>query len=588
MNRDRLLELLDDYVECALTEADQDELEKLLLEAEEARRLFWAYLQQQTLLQKLQFEADGQALAKVESCAITTAPPKRANILPDQLARAEPPPRRKPVWAVWAVLAASVAAVLLLALYLWDHRAEAPGPLLVTDSEVLLTPRRLGEADDDSPALLATWLGGPKADFVGGIAIAPDGSILVGGTLPAVDLTSWNAAHLMGEGDGIVLRISPDGKRPLAVLRRDGSVDDLRVDAAGHLYLIGSHGYAKLDPSLRTEWALDAKTRNGRITPGPAGGAVTLSGDQISVLDRHGKVQNAWSIADRLVHDIICDPVHRVIYATGSSKPGIKEGEIPFVYAFDLTGKTLWKAYDWTRDQVDGQKLRAGSVGLRLALGKDGQLYVAGESHGGNTVWGRQSIDLGASLPGSTDRFHNPYNIGNQFLTFVGSLDPRTGKVFQSKMLLGRADRDRGSSMRPAALAVDGDGRIYVGGWAGATPPVSPGAFGLRGEGEGAFLCVLDRDFKRIYAARLCGGTTTAIVPGDQCDRGCRQGQGWAQHGRSLPGRTVRRRGWLADPVSQGTRERIPVTHFGTAPPVSVIGQISWPITSLRPTGRPP
>jgi hypothetical protein len=397
-----------------------------------------------------------------------------------------------------------------------DQQSEevAAGYFAVAAPGSLLTPRRLGEADDDSPALLATWLGGPKADSVGGIAIAPDGSILVGGTLPAVDLTSWNAAHLMGEGDGIVLRISPDGKRLLAVLRRDGSVDDLRVDAAGHIYLIGSHGYAKLDPSLRTEWALDAKTRNGRITPGPAGGAVTLSGDQISVLDRHGKVQNAWSIADRLVHDIICDPVHRVIYATGSSKPAIKEGEIPFVYAFDLTGKTLWKAYDWTRDQVDGQKLRAGSVGLRLALGKDGQLYVAGESHGGNTVWGRQSIDLGASLPGSTDRFHNPFNIGNQFLTFVGSLDPRSGKVLQSKMLLGRADRNRGSSMRPTALAVDGDGRIYVGGWAGATPPVSPGAFGLRGEGEGAFLCVLDRDFKRIYAARLCGGTTTAIVPG--------------------------------------------------------------------------
>jgi hypothetical protein len=141
MNRDRLLELLDDYVECALTEADQDELEKLLLEAEEARGLFWAYLQQQTLLQKIQFEADGQALAKVESCAITTAPPKRANILPDQLARAQPPHRRKPVWGVWAVLAASVAAVLLLALYLWDHHAEAQGPALVTASEVAIFRR---------------------------------------------------------------------------------------------------------------------------------------------------------------------------------------------------------------------------------------------------------------------------------------------------------------------------------------------------------------------------------------------------------------------------------------------------------------
>jgi hypothetical protein len=68
--------------------------------------------------------------------------------------------------------------------------------------------------------------------------------------------------------------------------------------------------------------------------------------------------------------------------------------------------------------------------------------------------------------------------------------------------------------MQPSALAVDAEGRIYVGGWAGATPPISHGAFGLAGPGEGAFLCVFDHDFKRLYAARLCGGTTTAVASG--------------------------------------------------------------------------
>ena len=239
-----------------------------------------------------------------------------------------------------------------------------------------------------------------------------------------------------------------------------------------------------------------------------------LTGDRISVLDRNGKVQKQWSCADRRVYDIVCDPISRVVYATGSNIPGSNEGEIPFIYAFDLTGKRLWTAHDWTRQQVEGEKLTAGSVGLRLTLDKDGQLYVAGASHGGNTVWGRQSDNLGERLPGKTDRYQNPYNIRSQFLTFVGRLDARTGHVLQGTMLLGRAEKGHGSSMQPAALAVDAEGRVYVGGWAGATPPVSRGAFGLRGEGEGAFLCVFDHDFTRLYAARLCGGTATAIATG--------------------------------------------------------------------------
>lgn len=657
MNRDRLLALLDDYVECALTEPDQDELEKLLLESPEARRTFWAYVQQHTLIHKIELEADGRILAKVESAAVCEIPVETASPAKNSSERSSTAssPRRRLGWRVWGVLAASVVVALTLAWHFGQRRAEAASLVLVSGSEVaifrqgvempghagmelrwgdravtgdgaavirmpdniqlelgaettlnltgpseagakavhlargsvatefdrsgsvsidtptagvsdfvgpgrcnvvalanstrvevtkgscrlkrksdqssdevptghfavasnesVISPRPLGGVDDDggSPAALATWLGGPNADAVGGIAIAPDGTILVGATLPGVDLAAWQPEHQAGDGDGAVLRISPDGRRLLAVVRRNGSVDDLRIDAAGHVYLVGSAGCAKLNPALQAVWTADWKARDGRIAPGPDGGAVTLTGDRISVLDRKGRLQKEWSIADRRVHDIVCDPVNRVVYATGSNVPKPKEGAVPFVYAFDLTGKRLWTAHDWTRQQIEGEQLTAGSVGLRLALDKDGQLYVAGESHGGNTVWGRQSDDIREKLLGRTDRFQNPFGIGSQFLTFLGRLDVRTGRVLQSTMLLGRADNQRGSSMRPAALAVDAEGRVYVGGWAGATPPASKGAFGLRGEGEGAFLCVFDHDFKRLYAARLCGGTVTTIAPG--------------------------------------------------------------------------
>ncbi len=629
MDRDRLLALLDDYVECALTEADQTELEKLLLESPEACRCFWAYVQQHSLIHKIEQETEGRVLAKMESGDACALPAKSASVAKDSAAR------RRLGWRSWGMVAASVAVALTLAWHFWQRQAGEANLVLISGSEVAIvrqgeamhghagmhlrwgdravtrdgaavirmpddiqlelgpdtalkltgssagegqafhlergsvttdferstkvvintpnaevtdfvgpgrcnvvaladstrlevtkgscwlkrksdqssdevptghfavasaesstTPRPLGGVDDDggSPALLATWLGGPHADGVGGVAIAPDGTILIGATLPGVDLRPWRAENQTGGGDGAVLRIAADGRRVLAVVRRSGSVDDLRIDAAGHVYVIGSAGCAKLNPALQTEWTTNGNAKDGRITPGPDRGAVTLTDNRISVLDRKGRLQKEWAIPERRVHDIVCDPVNRVVYATGASLPKPNEGEVPFIYAFDLTGKRLWMAHDWTRQQIEGERLTAGSVGLRLTLDKDGQLYVAGESHGGNTVWGRQSDDIREKLPGRTDRFQSPHNIRGQFLTFVARLDSRSGRVLQSTMLLGRGEKERGSSMRPAALAVDAEGRSYVGGWAGATPPVSKGAFGLRGEGEGAFLCVFDPD----------------------------------------------------------------------------------------------
>lgn len=633
MNHDHFLELLDDYLENALSEERQADLEQTLRDDPHARELFWKFIQQEVQIQKIEREARGQTLAQETGTA----------------AEEISPTRRRSRWVWWAGLAASILLLGMVGLSL-VHRPEpaaefvlahasnvvvvrdnveeaghagmalrpgdriavaeegsatiqtrhaerleigpettigltgkvvellqgtvivertsdgqkllvetptadavvgegramvvaAPtstrlevesgtatllrksdggsttvsaGAYAVAAPKVPLTTRPLpaSNTEDTSPVILSTWLGGSGARSVRGLVVAPDGCVLIAGTLPDADLALWRPERQIGQGDAMVLRLSADGSRLLAVRRFGGSIDSLHLDDAGNVYVAGSFGCVRLDPTLRQAlWSSDL--RGSRIVAGPEGGAVVLTGGTITRLDGQGKPRETWTIADRRVHDIACDVRRGLVFAIGSSLPAKDPPMVPFVHAYDLKGQKLWGVYDWPVPKVIEEKLTAGSEGLRLALGQDGQLYIAGQTHGGNTVFGRQSDDLSQKLMQPRGgRYQSAYNSGSQYLTFVARLDPRTGRSDMGSLLLGRHVHDQGVSMRPTALTVDAEGRIYVGGWAGATPPVSRGAFGLHGEGGGAFLCVFDRDFNRLYSARLCGGTTTALASG--------------------------------------------------------------------------
>ncbi|MBL8793230.1 MAG: FecR domain-containing protein, partial [Planctomycetia bacterium] len=630
MDRDHLLALLDDYLEGELTEERQAELERLLLDHVEARRLYWDYLHQHMLLQKIEQETDGRTLAcqeaVVPAAARGPAPASRVRRLswlatcaagllcavglayfwarpgtpvanPDELvlvaARqvvvvrggaeqpatdgmvlhwgdqlivapegnatlrfqgavrlevaegsivdlAAPPDGGKTVELRQGSLTFEVDESHSFAVRTATAEVEAQGGrargLLVaaptstrlevergaarlrrnTDGQTTevsagsyvvaapgmsLAARPLPKhaASDDLPVLLATWLGGQGASTLNAAAVASDGSIYIGGTLPGADPELGRPERQSGRGDGVVLRLAADGSRVQASMRFEGSVDALSLDGAGQVYAAGAFGCAKLDAALRqTVWS--TKGKFARMVPGPEGGAVVLAGNTITTLDRQGKALQSWTVADRMIHDLACDVEQRTVFATGSNLPDAVGRVVPFVYAYDAHGRKLWTAHGWTQEQVVAKGLGAASEGMRLALGHDGQLYVAGQAHGGNTVWGRHGDDLDQKLPQPRgDRFQMAYGIGGQHLTFIGRLDARTGRSDGGTVLLGRHAKDQGASMRPLALAADAEGRIYVGGWAGATPPTSQGAFGLHGQGGGAYLCVFDRDFNRLY-----------------------------------------------------------------------------------------
>ena len=60
--------------------------------------------------------------------------------------------------------------------------------------------------------------------------------------------------------------------------------------------------------------------------------------------------------------------------------------------AHDLAGKQVWAAYGWKGQHVADIQLMADTRGYRLAVGRDGKLYLGGESAGGNTIWMRSSL----------------------------------------------------------------------------------------------------------------------------------------------------------------------------------------------------
>jgi len=382
----------------------------------------------------------------------------------------------------------------------------------------VLTGSALGQV------VLSSYLGGAGEDKMTGAAVLGDGTIVVAGTMPDGELKpSDRIPRQDGRGDGILLRLSADAKKVLSVTRLNGSIEDMDVDAEDNVYITCSAGSAKLNgPTGRRFWQSNVGGEGARIAAGPEGCAAILARKTVMLVESDGRLAKSWLVDADHVNDIACDVNNELIFATGfhnrrGTPPGQKNYpvQVAFVYAYDYEGKKVWTAYDWKGQEVADLRLMADTRGYRLAMGADGKLYLAGESAGGNTMWSRKSQDLKANLPlAKGDKYQVPYNTRANHITFVGRLDPRTGKTEAGTMLLARLSSGRGNTIRPRALAADESGRVYVGGASASYPPISDGAFGGDFEGGGAFFCVFDRDFKRVYATKLCSGITAGIALG--------------------------------------------------------------------------
>ncbi len=404
----------------------------------------------------------------------------------------------------------------------------------------------------------ASFLGGPGSDDrVAGARILSDGTVVLAANIGSGSPSGGNAARINGAGPtwgGVIIRLSEDGRKVLSVSRVAKQVNDLAVDDADNLY-VAAHdaGFLKLNaaadallfkkdvPRGRYAWRVDA---------GPSGHFVTLEHKTaetrsnkpgsgiIHVYDPAGQELGEFK-GYRNTLDICVDTENEVVVYTGwrQTRAAGNPVQISYIRAQGYDGVDKWLAYDWSNDKNSKDYLNkpennmADTRGTRCSIGRDGKLYVAFQSAGGNHMFRYDPFNVTkrVKIVGG-DNFHEWFNTRSEHKTFFARYEPRTGKYLAGQQFCSRKGSDNGgNTVVPHEIMADSQGRVYLSGASAYGIPIPPHRRYEPAAGQtafnplhpapkevylgGAFLLVMSKDLRtRLYCTRLSSGGITAAV----------------------------------------------------------------------------
>ena len=398
------------------------------------------------------------------------------------------------------VKVAAIGAMLALGVFAQRHRTEASDTQRVTtpratasaQAAVKPNPNRsrpfTAEVDAGRPnrcvtassagmvstskldSQTATYFGTGATDTVNAVEIAADCSVLVAGRIGALDGLPAPQPLVQGvaSSTGLLAELIYDGR----FVRRQRSfgtvINDLATNAADEVLIGGDAGLVRLGANLHT--VLWNKTTLGaatRVALANDGTAAALFGKTLRIFDAQGNELANRVFGDSEVNDVAIEASG--VYVTGfAQRDGgpCSQLQVAWVRSYSRTGTERWKAWDWTHAEAAATSSScADTRGLRIAIGRDGGLYFAGESAGGNTIYRYQSKALAESAPNvSTDAYNSAYNTASNHITYIAKLDPADGRVQKGQLLLARLPDTKGNTIRPRAITADEQGRVYVAG----------------------------------------------------------------------------------------------------------------------------
>jgi len=299
------------------------------------------------------------------------------------------------------------------------------------------------------------------------------GNLVLGGKVSGTDL-GQTPVNLLGGGNGAVVRLDPSGKTVLSVTRVGASVNDLELNhSSDDIAVAGDFGVAVLSAgggSVR--WSTPSSAGYGaaaRVSIGLDGKVVGLFGKTARVFDASGSLLQTVALSDSVVNDVSLDSAGGRFFITGDAQrdgSSCSQLRVAWVRAYSLQdGTRAWTAYDYAKGVADAKSLCADTVGARVSMGRDGKLYFAAFSAGGNTIFLKQSNDLTVSANNATpDSYQNAFNTASNNITYAARLDPSSGLVEQGSLVLTRLDNTKGNTLQPYAIAADEAGRVYLGG----------------------------------------------------------------------------------------------------------------------------
>ena len=317
------------------------------------------------------------------------------------------------------------------------------------------------------PPTVAGYLGGVNDDNLVAVGITSTGELVLAGNMSAVP--GIPETVLRGGGAGALIRIGVDGRSIDRVIRVATTLNHAAFDRSGGTVVCGPDGVVVLEPDLTTvRWAakpgkvLRCAMSNGRVA------ALLETGQRnLLVYPADGRAPLSIEVGGTKVRDIAIDTKSGLVFATGYTQAH-KDLKVAFLRAYRLgDGSLAWQRYGFSASVVKGAKLAADSDGRQLAMGDDGMLYFAGDTDGGNSIFGRDPADINRVLSKSElikyDAYNDPYRIsGSKSLAWYGRFDPASGTLLRGQWLLTRSDDRKGNSISIRGLAAAADGTLVV------------------------------------------------------------------------------------------------------------------------------
>ncbi len=339
----------------------------------------------------------------------------------------------------------------------------------------------------------SSFLGGSgDEDSVVGVRIQRDGCIVLAADLSAdidypgkSDRSAGKAEH-----GGAILRLSADGQQVVILNRVASEVKDLALDGTDNIYVAaGRAGAIKLSPRAdRILWTKALGDSCDRIDAAADGHCVALcGGKRVVIMSGEGKQLTAVA-GKAFTTDVCIDSASRTVVFIGFRNARAHDGrrvqpvQIAYVKAVGYDGQEQWTDYDWSTDRTSDRFLNrsgnnmADTRAYRSGFGRDGKLYVAFESAGGNHMFRYlpTSITEKAPVVGGGP-YHEFWGGGGAaHRTVFGRFDVRTGSVHLLQQVTGRTERNHCTNvrMKQGAIASDEEGRVFLAGWAQARLPI--------------------------------------------------------------------------------------------------------------------
>ena len=180
----------------------------------------------------------------------------------------------------------------------------------------------------------ASYLGGQGDNNGTSIEIAPDKSVVLGGTITdnnfgvtPINLQAGNSNS--SGGNGVIIRMSPEGRKILSVSRLGNTVDDLDIDrTTGNIAVVGDFGFAVIGShGEQVLWSQylgsggGATSSNGRrVAVGQNGEIAALFNKQVTVFDTATNQIGQFTPSGKFVEDVAVDSNSQTIIVTGYSQ----------------------------------------------------------------------------------------------------------------------------------------------------------------------------------------------------------------------------------------------------------------------------